>query len=322
MERFIKKEGLRYDIFHSHYWDAGYVAMKLTQRFNYFFVHTFHSTGAWKRDHMGGDPRKMEKRYRFKERIKTEKTLFKKAYSLVMTSLDMVKTSAGYYDYTGNNHIVIPAGVNTEIYHPIKGKIRERQIDVPQNYIFWVGRFANNKGLDYLLNAFAEIVRKDKDLFLIIGGGSKNPKPREKQLRQELTKILNKKQLNNRVFFTGHIPDKLMPTYYRKSKLFVLPSKFEPFGMTAAEAMACGIPLVVSKRAGITKFLTHRKNCLVVNPANKKELSSAFHLLNKNRSLHKKLSRNGLKTAHTQFSWDHIADLSVTYYNKLLISQP
>ena len=318
MKRFIKKNNLHYDIFHSHYWDAGYAAMKLSERLDYFFVHTFHSLGAWKKEQMGGDPDEMEKLYRFKERIKCEKVIYRKVRALVMTSVDMIKRSRKFYNYRSNNYIVVPAGVNTSIFRPLKKGEKERKIDVPQNYIFWVGRFAANKGLDYLLRAFAETVKKAKDLFLIIGGGSKNPGPEEKKLKKELTRIINVNRIDKRVFFTGHIKDGLIPSYFRKAKFFVLPSKFEPFGMTGAEAMACGSPLVVSKRAGITKYLKNKKNCLSVNPANKKDLSWAFTVLNRNKTFRRKIAKNGLKLARSKFIWRRIAEKSLVFYDALL----
>jgi len=318
MVKFTEKHDLTYDIIHSHYWDAGYVAMKLSQRLSYFFVHTFHSLGAWKRDHMGGDPVQMEKNYRFKERIKHERVIFKKVRALVMTSSAMLRTARHLYSYKDKNYVTLPAGVNLQIYRPLKKSEKERRIDVPNNFIFWVGRFANNKGLDYLLRAFAETVKKEKDLFLVIGGGSKHPSPREKKLRKELHHIIDTKKLNNRVFFTRHIPDAHMPSYYRKAAFFVLPSKFEPFGMTAAEAMACGTALIVSKRSGIRRFLTNGEHCLVVNAANKKDLSWTFHVLNRNTSFRKKIARNGMKRAREQFCWTRIAEKSLAFYGKLL----
>ncbi|MFC1480377.1 glycosyltransferase, partial [Candidatus Omnitrophota bacterium] len=318
MERFIKQEDLKYEIFYSHYWDAGYVAMKLTERMGLFFIHTFHSLGAWKREQMGGNPREMEKLYNFKKRINIEKMIFRKARSLVMTSSDMMTHSKRFYNYTSKNYIVLPAGVNTGVYRPLKKKEKEKRIDVPQNYIFWVGRIDTNKGLDYLLRAFAEVVTKAKDLFLVIGGGSKNPGPQEKKLRKKLSKIVSAKQLKNRVFFVRHIKDSLMPAYYRRSKFFVLPSRFEPFGMTAAEALACGTPVVISNRAGIRKYLKNKQNCLIVNPSNKRALSWAFRVLNRNYTFRRKISKNGLKLARDQFSWARIAEESLDFYYTLL----
>ncbi|MFH1395086.1 MAG: glycosyltransferase [Candidatus Omnitrophota bacterium] len=318
MEKFIKKEQLNYDIIHSHYWDAGYVAMKLSERTGYFFVHTFHSLGAWKKELMGGNSEKMEKLYRFRQRIKHEKTIFKKVKGLVMTSREMINISKRFYKYTGKNNIVLPAGVNTNFFHPLKKNETNKKIDVPQNYIFWVGRFDTNKGLLYLLRGFTKTIKKAKDLFLVIGGGSQTPKPTEKRLKNELNKFIAENHIKNRIFFTRHIKDELMPSYYRKAKFFVLPSTFEPFGMTAAEAMACGTPLIVSDQAGIIKYLRNKHNCIIVNPANSQGLSNSFLLLNHNQNLRSKIAKNGLKIAKNEFSWHKIAEKSLLFYSTLL----
>ena len=87
--------------------------------------------------------------------------------------------------------------------------------------------------------------------------------------------------------------------------------------MTAAEAMACGTPLVVSKRAGITKYLKSGSDCLIVNAASKKDMAWAFRVLNRNESLHMKLSQNGLKVAREKFGWTTIAEKSVSHYKSL-----
>jgi mannosylfructose-phosphate synthase len=318
MERFMKKNGLRYDIYHSHYWDAGYVAMKLTGRLGYFFIHTFHSLGAWKKEQMGGEAKEMEAIYNFRQRIKTEKTLYKKTRALVMTSPDMVGRSRKFYNFTGKNFIVLPAGVNTKVFRPLEKGEKERNIDVPQNYMFWVGRFDTNKGLDYLLRGFGEIVRKSKDLFLVIGGGSQKPKERERKLKANLENIIEDLKIKNRVFFAKHIKDHLMPAYYRKASFFVLPSKFEPFGMTGAEAMACGTALVVSNRAGLRRYLKNKKNCLIVNPVNKRSLGWALMILDRNASFRERIARKGLAVAREKFSWEGIASKSLRFYHRAL----
>ncbi len=316
MERFMKEQGLAYDVFHSHYWGAGYVAIKLTERLHCPFIHTHHSLGAWKKFQMGGDTKTMEKVFNFKKRIKYERIIFKKARGLVMTSPDMVRLSKKFYNYRSKNYTVIPAGVNTNLFRPLRSGEKEKKIDVPQNYIFWMGRFDTNKGLDYLLRAFAKVVTRAKDLFLVIGGGSKRPETREIKLKQDLREIVDAAQIKNRIFYTGHIKDNFVPSYYRKAKAFVLPSKFEPFGMTAAEAMACGSAVIVSERAGIRKYLKNKHNCLIVNPVNKKDLSWALLVLNKNVTFRSKIARNGLELARNEFCWKKIAEKMLSFYCK------
>jgi mannosylfructose-phosphate synthase len=292
--------------------------MKFTEKLGYFFIHTFHSLGAWKKEQMGGDPKKMEALYRFRNRIKWEKTIFKKAKSFTMTSTEMVRRARRFYSYKKKNYIVLPAGVNAGFFRQLKKGEKEKRIDVPQNYIFWVGRFASNKGLEYLVNAFAEIVSRVKDIFLVIGGGSKAPGPEERKIKKKLHKIVASTQIKNRVYFAGHIKNGLLPAYYRKAKFFVLPSRFEPFGMTAAEAMSCGTAAVISKRAGIRKYLKNKKHCLMVNPANKKDLSWAFLILNRNQNFRNRIRKSGMDLVRKEFCWENLAEKSLDFYTENL----
>ncbi len=318
MEKFIKKEGLSYEIYHSHYWDAGYVAMKLAEKKDIFFAQTFHSLGEWKKANMPGSPSEMERLYRFKERIETEKSIFERTNALVMTSPDMLKIARKFYNYKRENYTVLPAGVNMDIFRPLKAGEKEKKINVPDDYVFWVGRLDTNKGLDVLLEGFAQAASETKDLCLVIGGGSEDPKPKEKELKKKLESIIRKNKIHGRVFFTGHIEDPYLPAYFRKAAFFILPSSFEPFGMTAAEAIACGTPLAVSNRAGITRYLFPGKDCITIDPSDKKAIARALKKLNGNKVLLAGLSRNGLKTARQKFTWDSIAGKSISYYRSLL----
>ena len=88
--------------------------------------------------------------------------------------------------------------------------------------------------------------------------------------------------------------------------------------MTAAEAMACGTPLIVNKRAGITKFLKSGENALIVNASNRKDLGKAFRKMNRRNTLRKRIAKNGQKLAKEIFGWDSIAIKSLMFYNKLI----
>ena len=69
--------------------------------------------------------------------------------------------------------------------------------------------------------------------------------------------------MNDKVKIIGYVPDESLANYYQSSVLFVLPSKFEPFGMTAQEAMACGKTVVASKFGGVRNLIDNGKRHLV-----------------------------------------------------------
>ncbi|MCK4820662.1 glycosyltransferase, partial [bacterium] len=77
MAVFIRKNKLEYDLYHGHYVDGGIVTIATAKEIGKPAFFTAHSIGAWKKEQMGGDPKKMEEKFNFKLRIKEEMRIFK-----------------------------------------------------------------------------------------------------------------------------------------------------------------------------------------------------------------------------------------------------
>lgn len=313
VQAYMAHENLEYDLLHSHYWDAGYVAMNLSRRLGIPFVHTAHSLGAWKREQMGGDPAEMERLFKFEERIHWENKIFRSATAQTVTTIDGRETYKRLYDFESRDLVIIPPGVDTRRFRPLRDDERERSLDVPEQYVFALSRIDSNKGLDYLIRAFA-VVARESGARLVIGGGSKKPKPYETQVKQGLTTLVGELGIADRVTFTGYVPDELLDAYYRTTRVFVLPSKYEPFGMTVLEAMACGTAVVATALGGIRHVLTHERDSLLVDPSQADQLGGAILRVLSDARLAQKLSRNGLALIRRQFSWESIARQTLLFY--------
>lgn len=316
MVNYIKDNNYVYEIIHSHYWDAGYVAMKVAERLGHWFVHTSHSIGAWKRDRFKDVPG-AEEMFRFEERIEQEEIIFSKARGITATSQAEFDNYKYYYDYESEDMVIIPPGVDVNTYRPLKEGESEPDTGLPENYILALARIDHNKGFDLLVHSFALLARKYPDLFLVIGGGSKNPKQPEIDLKNELVDIAKSYNLEDRVLLPGYVADELMAPYYRNAKVFILSSRFEPFGMTVIEAMACGTPVVATSLGGIRHFLTHNEDSMIVNPKNREELSVAIDKILENESVSQKLIDKGLKTVYEKFTWDSIAQQHLDFFKNL-----
>ncbi len=316
MEKYIRDNDLQYDIFHSHYWDAGYVAMKVTERLGHFFVHTSHSLGAWKQDRFKDVPG-AEEMFRFRERIEQEKIIFSKARGITATTEGEFENYKYYYDFESENMVIIPPGVDVETYRPLKEGEEENPTGLPENYILALARIDHNKGFDLLVHAFALLARKYPDFYLVIGGGSSKPKQPEIDLKDELVQIAKSYDLEDRVILSGYVPDEMMAPYYRNAKVFVLSSRFEPFGMTVIEAMACGTPVVVTSLGGIRHFLIDGYDALMANPKNREELAQAIDRILEDEETRKNLIKNGLETVYAKFTWDSIAQQHIDFFRKL-----
>jgi glycosyltransferase involved in cell wall biosynthesis len=125
-------------------------------------------------------------------------------------------------------------------------------------YVFFLGRIAHQKGLDLLLPAFARVATDFPDLHLVLAG----PDHRGYEaLVRRLTRDLG---LEHRVLFTGLLDTPRKLAALVDAELFVLPSYAENFGGVIIEALACGLPVVISNRVNIHRDLCAAQLATVV----------------------------------------------------------
>jgi mannosylfructose-phosphate synthase len=318
MLAFLADNDLAYQVYHAHYWDAGYVAMGVAEKLGQPFFYTAHSLGAWKKEQMGGDPDEMERQFKFKERIHWENIIFRRAAAHTVTTEDGRDTYKRLYDFETPHMEVIPPGVDVRRFRAPEHGGENIDLVTPERYVFALSRIDSNKGHAELLRAFSYVREKCPDVHLVIGGGSKNPKQHEIDVKNGFLEVVDELELNDQVLFTGYIADEELDTYYRKAELFVLPSKYEPFGMTTLEAMSCGTPVVATRFGGIRKNLRHEHDALLVDPSNEREFASAMIRILNDDELSATLRANGLETIHGRFSWDSIAETTLDFYRRYL----
>lgn len=313
---FIRENKLDYDLFHGHYVDAGIITLELAKTLNKPAFFTAHSLGAWKRERMDGDPDEMEIQFNFRHRIEEELKIFKTLNAHTVTSRLQLEKLHSLYDYTEDNVAVIPPGVNIHKFKPLEKDQPRVKTDLPDKYIFCLSRIDSNKGYDLLLNAFARVCREIPDVCLVTGGGSSNPQPREKEVIDMMRRIMKEKGLEDKVVLVGHVKESLMVSYYQNAQFFVMPSIFEPFGMTTQEAMASGIPVIASRFGGINTVLTHEKDGLLIDPKDEDEFAGAMVRLLKDQDFRDHLGWEASKLVRRDFSWEAMAERHLTFYNK------
>jgi glycosyltransferase involved in cell wall biosynthesis len=154
------------------------------------------------------------------------------------------------------NGIEIPAAL------PALGRFRD-QWHIPQNakLVLFLGRLVPKKSPDLMLEAFARWKRHDsapRPSMLVVAGPDEGD-----GFRQRLETLAAQMGLNGGVLFTGPLYDDAKWSAYRDADLFVLPSQNENFGNTAAEAVACGTPVLVTDRCGIAPLINQRAGLVV-----------------------------------------------------------
>lgn len=154
---------------------------------------------------------------------------------------------------------------------PSRKKVKEGQV-------LFLGRVTSQKGPHYFLQA-AEIVHRvhPQIEFVVAGTGDMVQCMKEEAIRRGLT---------DRIRFTGFLNDREVEQAYMSSDIYVMPSVSEPFGLTALEAIACDVPVIISKTAGIGEVMT---KCPAVDYWDVEGLAEKIITLLKDETLRKRI---------------------------------
>jgi glycosyltransferase involved in cell wall biosynthesis len=145
---------------------------------------------------------------------------------------------------------------------PPAGIFRKQwEISEDAKLVLFLGRLVSKKSPDLMLEAFAHWSRRgngSRGSVLVMAGPDEGD-----GFRQHLEKITSQMGLDGRVLFTGPLYGDAKWAAYRDADVFVLPSQNENFGNTAAEAVACGTPVLVTDRCGIAPIVDQRAGLVV-----------------------------------------------------------
>jgi mannosylfructose-phosphate synthase len=114
----------------------------------------------------------------------------------------------------------------------------------------------------------------------------------------------------------GHIDDDEMADHYRAAPVFSLPSRYEPFGMTAVEAMACGTPCVVTVHGGLEEMFDFGAHALFADPKRSREYAVMLSMPLRYPQLRQRLSIAGARFARRMFGWRGIARRSLVVFER------
>jgi mannosylfructose-phosphate synthase len=309
--RWMAREQLTYRLINSHYWDAGLAGQALANRYGLPHVHTPHSIGAWKRDNMGGDPEELERKYNFRKRIREEKVIYDECDLLIATTpVQRDILADGVYDAPLDKIRVIPPGYDDQRFFPVSMSTRELlkiQLGLTGPIVLALGRIAKNKGYDLLLKAMPTVVDRVPDARLVLAVGSTSPSQMEIELAAGLRRLALELGIGEHVVFKDYIQDQELADYYRAADVFALSSRYEPFGMTAIESMACGTPTVVTTEGGLCEQVAWGIEAVYANPFDPEAYGHAIAAVLQHPRIASQLAKFGPRKARSHFTWTGIA---------------
>lgn len=214
----------------------------------------------------------------------------------------------------GSKNITIHNGVDTERFTPRRDSSFRRELGVGENetLVGAVGRMIHAKGFDVLLHA-AALLRGHPGRFRFVLIGEKLP---GNDTDEQLRRLGDSLGISDSVHILPFRQD--IERVYNSLDIFALSSRTEGFSLTTVEALASGVPAVVTRSGGPEEIVTPDHDALLIPTEDSHGLATALAEIAERRELATRLSRAGRATAVRRFGLDVTIDRYMSLYRSLL----
>jgi D-inositol-3-phosphate glycosyltransferase len=308
LESFTERNGLQYDLIHSHYWLSGWLGRCLQPSWDVPHITMFHTLGAVKNAvGMGEDEPEL--------RIQAEKELARDCHRIIAATEKEKEDLTRYYDAPPETIKVIPCGVNLDLFQPTDKAIARRQLGFDNDSIvLFVGRIDPLKGIDRLLTAMTYLENR-QGLRLVIIGGDDDSEAEAERLRR----LSQKLHIQDSVTFVGPVGQEDLPCYYSAAHVCVIPSYHESFGLVALESLACGTPVVAAGVGAIESVVRQDETGYVVKDNAPPRLADRIAALLSRPDAGAR-SASSTRASVLRFGWSNIAEAIIEEYKLVLES--
>lgn len=198
--------------------------------------------------------------------------------------------------------IVIPNGLHVESFKslPNKGTFRKRFGISEKNIVLYLGRLNERKGIDFLINSYAELKKEMDDVVLVLAGSDDGYKSKAETL-------INKLNISKNVIFTDYINETEKIAAYVDADVLIYPSIMEIFGLVPFEAIMCGTPVIVSDDCGCGEFVSEANCGYLVRHGDINDLTKKIKIILENPEVSSRLVENGKRYICDNLAWNNIS---------------
>ncbi|WP_445322961.1 D-inositol-3-phosphate glycosyltransferase [Pimelobacter simplex] len=305
-----------FDVVHSHYWLSGQVGALARDRWGVPLVHSMHTMAKVKNEALAdGDTPEPQARVIGEEQVV-------EAADVLIANTDLeAKQLINLYDADPGRVEVVHPGVDTDVFRartPAEQTRarRERGLADDALVLLFAGRIQPLKAPDVLLRAVAELLVRRPDLrprlvVPVVGGPSGSGLERPTALANLAAEL----RIDDVVRFVPPVPQPELAGWYAAATLVAVPSYNESFGLVAAEAQACGAPVVAAAVGGLTTVVRDGRSGLLVDTHEPHDWALALERVVADPAYRDRLAGGALDQAR-QFSWEATAAHTVEVYER------
>jgi glycogen synthase len=297
-----------FDIVHAHDWLVTYAAAGLRETWGVPVVATIHATEYGR--HQGWLPGPMNKLIH-----QVEWWLTYEARRVITCSQYMQRQVEDIFQLPSAKIDVVPNGVDPRDFEvdPDDARVTRATLTGPRTrMVLFAGRLEYEKGVQTLLHALARVRAQVGPTRLFVAGIG--------TYSEELRRQVRELGLQRHVRFTGFVKDRELRLLYGAADVAVAPSIYEPFGLVAVEAMACGTPVVVGDTGGLREIVSDGSG-LTFTPEDDEALADALIRVLTEDGLAERLVASGRARTARRYDWNTVARRTVEVYHQAITEE-
>jgi len=300
-----------FDLVHSHYWVSGWAGVIVKEALGIPLANSFHTLGRIK-----DLTRRVDEPPASTMRLRTEQDVIDQSDCVISSTPYEFDDLLEHYGASPERLCVSPPGIDHSVFSPGDRAAARRVVGFgAEPILLSVGRIQPLKGPDIAVRALSllpDVVSAgDGSPHLVFVGGPSGPSGDDEV--RALAALSDELGISERVHMIDAQPHADLVDYYRAADVLVMPSRSETFGLVAAEAQACGLPVVASRVGGLPSVIADSEAGILVDGFEPTSFAAALTAILNHSGFAERLSKSAVEWSE-RFSWGATADRLLELY--------